>query len=404
MLPYFSTILTTISLLSSAKSDAFGDKTLYPSPPPMNIQGNVIIGYYQASRGLYQQLESVPWKYYNNGYMVFQGVWPIEQFRFTFGSEDENTLAVQNMEPFVQAATRNQVTPLLGIGGEQGSKLFSYYMGSGGSRTTFVRAVVDLAKLYNFQGVVVTWLSPNDRGAGCNNRSPEDVVNFGYFAQEFKKIWKEGRLIVRVNFNGFIGALGTYATPQETSLLAQNADYVDLMAYDGYTGNKGDKTGPFSALTGGDCPKIPYLSNGIKELLQVMNYQGFSPQKLILGFTGYGRLFYLPQQFDMKTDISQVAYGAAPQGGWADNLNGTVDSCNRVRGYEGIYLLTEILNNGWLARDGVTSTQVLTRGWDECSKQPYLYDNKHLLVYDDPGSLSIKSNHAKQSGLAGVSL
>lgn len=83
------------------------------------------------------------------------------------------------------------------------------------------------------------------------------------------------------------------------------------MAYDGYTGNKGYKTGPFSALTA-QCPTIPYLSNGIMELLQIMQSQGFPNNKLILGFTGYGRLFYLPQGFNTNAGISQVAYGAAP--------------------------------------------------------------------------------------------
>jgi hypothetical protein len=43
-----------------------------------------------------------------------------------------------------------------------------------------------------------------------------------------------------------------------------------------------------------------------------MQFQGFSVKKLILGFTGYGRLFYLPKHFNMKTEISQLAYGAAP--------------------------------------------------------------------------------------------
>jgi hypothetical protein len=46
------------------------------------------------------------------------------------------------------------------------------------------------------------------------------------YNQEFKKVWKQGRLIIRANFNGFIGATGNYATSEETSLIAQNVDYM----------------------------------------------------------------------------------------------------------------------------------------------------------------------------------
>ncbi|KAA1105458.1 hypothetical protein PGT21_008095 [Puccinia graminis f. sp. tritici] len=304
MLSRFLTILAATTLLSFTKSEPFE-----PSPPPPMHQDHVIIGYYQFSHSQYQRLENVAWGRYTH--MVFHGAWPIDQFEFTFGSDDQNQQAIQYMQPFVQYADQNNVRPLLGMGGEQGSKLFSYYLSDGSRRSTFVRNLVSLAQTYNFQGVVVTWLAPNTPGVGCNTRSPNDAVNFGLFAQEFKKVWKQGRLIIRANFNGFIGATGNYATSEETSLIAQNVDYIDLMAFDGYTGNRGARTGPFSALTA-DCPKIPYLSNGIKELLQIMQFQGFSVNKLILGFTGYGRVFYLPKHFNMKTDISQVAYGAAP--------------------------------------------------------------------------------------------
>ncbi|KAA1114411.1 hypothetical protein PGT21_007950 [Puccinia graminis f. sp. tritici] len=395
MLSRFLTILAATTLLSFTKSEPFE-----PSPPPPMHQDHVIIGYYQFSHSQYQRLENVAWGRYTH--MVFHGAWPIDQFEFTFGSDDQNQQAIQYMQPFVQYADQNNVRPLLGMGGEQGSKLFSYYLSDGSRRSTFVRNLVSLAQTYNFQGVVVTWLAPNTPGVGCNTRSPNDAVNFGLFAQEFKKVWKQGRLIIRANFNGFIGATGNYATSEETSLIAQNIDYIDLMAFDGYTGNRGARTGPFSALTA-DCPKIPYLSNGIKELLQIMQFQGFSVNKLILGFTGYGRVFYLPKHFNMKTDISQVAYGAAPPGGWTDNLNGTLDACGQYRGFEGIYLLNELLEYGWLESDGVTATQLVTRGWDDCAKQAYLYTNDYLLVYDDPGSLKIKSQYARTSGLAGIS-
>jgi hypothetical protein len=56
-------------------------------------------------------------------------------------------------------------------------------------------------------------------------------------------------------------------------------------------------------------------------------------------------------------------------GGWTDNLNGTLDACGQYRGFEGIYLLNELLEYGWLESDGVTATQALTRGWDDCAKQ-----------------------------------
>ncbi|POW23254.1 hypothetical protein PSHT_00271 [Puccinia striiformis] len=376
MLSHLAAIWTILALLPSIKSDPFNqpDPSLTkPLPQPGN-QKYVTIGYYEATRSQYQQPTHINWRHYTH--MVFNGAWPIDQFQFTFGSDDQNRQAVNDMKQFVNSAQQNYVKPLLAVGGEQGSKFFSYYFGSGQSRKTFVKNLVALAQGYGFQGVVINWLSPNEWvsfaflvGAGCNNRSPNDVVNFGYFAQEFKNVWNEGSLIVRANFNGFIGATGNYATSEEASLLAQNVDYVDLMAYDGYTGNKGERSANLSL-----------------DSLVTVAYS------------------YLPDPgFNMKNGISQVAYGAAPAGGWTDNLNGTMDACGQKRGYEGTYLLNEIMDNGWLAPDGVTSTDVLTRYWDDCAKQPYLFNQQYLLVYDDPGSLKFKSNYARGSGLAGIS-
>ncbi|KAI9607567.1 hypothetical protein KEM48_001516 [Puccinia striiformis f. sp. tritici PST-130] len=430
MLSHLAAIWTILALLPSIKSDPFNqpDPSLTkPLPQPGN-QKYVTIGYYEATRSQYQQPTHINWRHYTH--MVFNGAWPIDQFQFTFGSDDQNRQAVNDMKQFVNSAQQNYVKPLLAVGGEQAIQVNYYYevsppanpisYTSAPSQVLFVllrqwsipkdvcqKPCSTSTRLW-FQGVVINWLCTQILshivGAGCNNRSPNDVVNFGYFAQEFKNVWNEGSLIVRANFNGFIGATGNYATSEEASLLLKMSTTChDLMAYDGYTGNKGERSGPFSALTS-DCPKIPYLSNGIKELLAIMKFHGFPNSKLVLGFTGYGRVFYLPDPgFNMKNGISQVAYGAAPAGGWTDNLNGTMDACGQKRGYEGTYLLNEIMDNGWLAPDGVTSTDVLTRYWDDCAKQPYLFNQQYLLVYDDPGSLKFKSNYARGSGLAGIS-
>jgi hypothetical protein len=40
-------------------------------------------------------------------HMVFHGAWPIDQFEFTFGSDEQNQQAIQYMQPFVQYANQS---------------------------------------------------------------------------------------------------------------------------------------------------------------------------------------------------------------------------------------------------------------------------------------------------------
>ncbi|PLW18160.1 hypothetical protein PCANC_12664 [Puccinia coronata f. sp. avenae] len=402
-----SIIPIIIALLSSTNCSPFGgDTSTTPVATPSNYTG-VVMGYFSSSLAQYQRVSDIAWSNYTH--MVFDGAYPMDGNQLTFGTDDDNTAAEQNARDFVEMAKKYNVKALLGVGGDQGSSYFSSYLSSDDTRNDFVQIVYKLATNWNFDGVVVEWLSPNDPGViGCNTKSQADVSNYGLFAQALKTAWSQAILIVRSDLRGFIGASGSPATPDETSLLVKNVDYVDLMAYDGYTGNKGKSTGPFSAQTS-KCPNIPPgadLSNGINELLEIMKSQGFSEKVLILGFTGYGRLFNIPQKFQPDTKIYQLPNVTAPRGGSTDDLFGTKDPCGNIRGYEGVYLLTEIIQAGWLASDGVTPTSSdgTQRGWDDCAIQPYLYSADYLLVYDDPQSLKSKSNTAKTNGFAGVSL
>lgn len=359
-----------------------------------------MIGYYlNIYAGQYQPPANLPWSQYTD--MVYFGAYPMDSYRFSFGSDDQNNLASTNMQTFVSIAAQKNVRALFGVGGEQGSKLFSYYMSDPSLRQSFVKSLVGLAQSYGFAGVVISWQSPNDPGVGCNSRSPYDVANLGRFAQEFKSQWSAGRLVVRTSLQGFIGSTGGAARSVETSLLAEYVDYIDLMAYDAYTG-KGKQSGPFSLLTS-NCGLYRYSMNGIKEALQTLYAQGFSFQKILLGLAGYGRTFQIPNGFNAANGLSQPASGSPPAGGITDIYSGTMDTCGQTRGYEGTYLLQELISNGWLTADTSAAAGSLTRGYDNCAQQPYLYTRNYVLVYDDYQSVTAKAQYVKSLGLPGLS-
>lgn len=397
----FATIVVASSLLSFIHSEPEGEKTLF-ARQAVSPATPVLIGYYLNSFSDAQPPgASTMWSGYTD--LVYFGARPMQKFQFTFGSDADNQRAQNNMLQFVQTTQSNNIRALFGLGGQQGSTLFSYYFQSSGKIKLFVRNLVSLAQSYQFQGVALSWEFPNEAGIGCNTHDPGDIVNLGAFAQEFKNQWSNGRLIIRTNLNGFLGAAKGAATGDETKMLVKYADYIDIIAYDAVTGNSASKmTGPVSPLTS-QCGGVA-STNGIKEIIQILQQQGFPTQKLILGFTSYGRLFYLTQNYNSKLGIFQPAYGLAPPGGWTDNAQGTLDACGNTRGYEGIYLDNEIVSNGWLSADGQVAGSGLTKGWDDCSKQPYLYNDQYMLIYDDAQSSQDKSAYAKSQNLGGISI
>ncbi|KAA1124960.1 hypothetical protein PGTUg99_000406 [Puccinia graminis f. sp. tritici] len=96
---------------------------------------------------------------------------------------------------------------------------------------------VSIAKPTIHHYVVATLTNSSDPILSLDNRCQWEI----------RALWPHASITAALGISGFNGADGKTATAQETALLAQNLDYVNLMAYDVY-GAWAPTTGPLAPL------------------------------------------------------------------------------------------------------------------------------------------------------------
>ncbi|KAI9627968.1 hypothetical protein KEM48_011906 [Puccinia striiformis f. sp. tritici PST-130] len=137
-----------------------------------------------------------------------------------------------NLTFICRSSQKAQCKPPLSIGGWTGSRHFSELSSTAERRTSFATTMVKYAKKLGFVGIDLDWEYPNGEGIGCNTHSPQDTVNFGLLLKEIRKLWPQAQLTAALGLNGLIGSNGSPADATETAGIAENLDFVNLMAYD----------------------------------------------------------------------------------------------------------------------------------------------------------------------------
>lgn len=306
---------------------------------------------------------------------------------------------------FVTECKNNDVRPLVSFGGWGGSRAFSNLTLSEDSRKAFAKELVTFSQKFGFQGMEFDWEFPNGEGIGCNSRNPQDTVNFGLLIKEVRALWPEVSLTAAISINGLIGSSGSVATPEETSLLVHNLDYINLMAYDVF-GAWLPVTGPVAPLSGKCAPAGSDQS--VETGYQVVVSQGFKPEQIVLGIPGYAKRSRLvsPQlQPTVVNGVTSFMYqnhtAQTPPGGKFDDQPG-VDICGAATTWGGSFLVNELISNGWLSKDMKKGKNGYTRYFDDCSGTPFLTNGEYFISYDDKQSTWGKARYAKEKNLAGV--
>lgn len=282
---------------------------------------------------------------------------------------------------------------LISLGGWTWSKNFSDVALTPTSREKFVRSCVDLYLKGNlptfdgaggngaaegvFDGIDIDWEYPASEGLPGNTVRPEDTHNYTLLMREFRKQLDQltettGK---RYELTAAVPAAPEKIAKYEVRDFADTVDFINVMTYD-FRG-AWDGNGPtnfhsnlFPDLTAPGDPTTRYWS--VKTAIDTWLAGGAPAKKLVVGVPFYGRGW--TNVTGGGNGLYQPAAGAAP---------GTYEA-----GFEDYKVLRGL--SGYTAhRHPVT-------------EQMWMFNGDTFWSFDDPETLTVKSNYIKSNNLGGV--
>ncbi|POW06076.1 hypothetical protein PSHT_10503 [Puccinia striiformis] len=261
---------------------------------------------------------------------------------------------------FVDLAKKHNVNPLLSIGGWTGSRHFSELSSTAERRHLFARRWLSMPKSLVLLELILIGNIPTVKEL--------DVIPLATRHGELRST-SQAQLTAALGLNGLIGSNGSPADATETAGIAENLDFVNLMAYD------------------------VFVETGV----EIMVKQGFKVQQIILGLPAYAKRLELvsPELTPMTVNGTKTPVV------FADDKPG-LDVCGNEQKWGGSFLTTELISNGWLSKDQKTGMNGYKRHFDKCSGTPFLTNGKYFITYEDHFTSVSKAKWAQEKHLAGV--
>jgi chitinase len=275
---------------------------------------------------------------------------------------------------------------VVSLGGWTDSTWFSDVSLTAEAREKFVASCIDLYVYGNlpqeggaggkstaagvFDGIDIDWEYPVQGGdQGIHNR-PEDAANYPLLLKEFRRQYQAiGRpdLLLTMAAPGPSQAR-QYNMPEAHPYL----DIINIMTYD-FRGAWTPQAGHHTNLCDSQYDPAP-AARRISADTTIRLYRdslGIPAEKIVMGAAFYGRAW---------KGVSAENHGLYQTGQALAEGGGNY------------YNLIKRLEQGY------------TRYWDESAKAPYLYSEKDqtFWTYDDPQSLALKAQYARQHGLGGI--
>jgi chitinase len=281
---------------------------------------------------------------------------------------------------------------------------------------------------YNADGVDIDWEYPGQSGASGNVISASDSANLLTFLALLRSKFGNDKIIsLATPTNVWLGSDGQPLA--DVSSYAKYIDHVLIMNYDvwGASANPGPNA-PYNTCSGSWQPGANAVA-----AVDAWKKAGMPANKIMLGLPSYGyvsdstatTLIHKRSRQMEAMHARQIAAEARskmhdgnlrPQFIDAENESekrdlekrqstaGDISSFknsqiqfNQLVSYKVLSLST---TGVWYGKNGYT------RKWDDCSSTPYAYnqDRSTVVTYDDPTSLKIKAQFAREQGLAGTGM
>lgn len=274
--------------------------------------------------------------------------------------------------------------------GGWGADGFSDAASTVGTRDTFIRSTIDFLERYQLDGLDMDWEYPAIPAAGTGAR-PEDKQNFTLLMKGLREAMDT---LDRPQTLTFASAgWERYYYNVETVEVMKYADYMNIMTYDQVGGSSmvtGHHT-PLGYIEEADLEGLPILDTIAKYRAEMeargQKWAPRSAQRIVAYVKALG------------IDPSQLVIGGAFYGrAW----KGVTPANN------GLYQPNQGVHTGWLGyraiRDDYENKNGFVRHWDTVALAPYLFNPQDsiFISYDDPESVALKAEYAKEAGLGGM--
>ncbi|KAF8064331.1 glycoside hydrolase superfamily [Lyophyllum atratum] len=312
------------------------------------------------------------------------------------GSQDTLRKLVSNAR---QSGKKTKI--VLSVGGWAGSHWFSNATSTAANRTKFNNALVGAVNSFGLDGVDIDWEYPNSTGAG-NPHSPADSANFLSLLKLLRPSLGPSKIIsAAVAHMPWRGADGRPLA--DVSQYAALMTYVNIMNYDVYSASS--KPGPNAPL-GNRCGTSKQPQATAQAALAQWTKAGFPAAKLLLGLALYG---YVSKSTSKKLSGSLMpdpcaSPAAHPRDPPQDLSFAPAGDLSGMWGQQ--ISFKELVQIGALKKNADGSyagANGYTRGWDDCSDTPFLFNvgRTTVVTYDDTSSIAKKTQFAKKAGMAG---
>ncbi|NMO18445.1 glycosyl hydrolase [Pyxidicoccus fallax] len=287
---------------------------------------------------------------------------------------------------------------LISVGGWSWSGLFSQVAATPASRAAFVKSCVDLYIRGQFPGVDpvngagvfdgidIDWEYPVGGGLPGNGNSPADKQNYTLLMQEFRS---QLNALSAQTGQQYLLTIASGASPdllankQETKNLSNVLDWINVMTYDyhGAFESQVNFHSPLLRVTGDPGASAGFYSDAsVAKMLEL----GVPASKIVLGVPFYGRGWgSVP---NVNNGLFQS--GVPIMGTWDDGSSGPT----------GVFDYKDIKNRFERAGSGYT------KFFHPEAKEAYVYNpsTRIWIGYDDPQSMSAKSDYILSKGLGGA--
>jgi chitinase len=250
---------------------------------------------------------------------------------------------------------------MISLGGWGGCASCSDLFTSERGRREFAESSLQILKESGADGIDIDWEYPAIEGYPGHRYSPEDRHNFTLLMEELRKRLGIG---YEISFaaGGFSECL---AGSFEWKGVMPYVDRVNLMTY--------DMVNATSTATGHLAPlfSTPHQRESTDNAVRIMDSLGVDRRKVVIGLAFYGRVW---------SDVADKENGLFQSGKFLTYVN-----------YKNL--------DGFFAKEGGFRTF-----WDSTAQSPYGYSSKSRLfaTYDDPRSVTLKTEYAMEKKLGGV--